>query len=365
MGEYFNQAHLQWGEYFNQAHLQWGDPIVVDELYGYVLPHASTAFTGHIVSHTLRFKPKASFDKVVVLYCPASKVENVEVDGVRYFPEYYVPMRCIETALERWGLHAAIVGVNAATKPRNLELFKRCLVVVSADFSHGGPLRNAVEAENIAATALMFKNTETRFMDAAVDDPRTFQLLFRLFPNFNLQWVGRTRSPGVSGTGYLSFLLVQHFKPRGGMRGMFVTCYDENMVARECLGNLGEHTQQEENELVDKVLKLGQTASRLTGGKDKGPKVRYATITYLYPSGSNVFLRGWHTVEGNVIFLPKLFLEQTFDNGKWIEESDTSWPVPKVFRMDETVAKLNDKAHFHAPTALQFLTTHCSHFSVK
>lgn len=353
-------------EYFNKAHLNLDDdPIVVDELYGYVLPHASTAFTGHIFSHTLRFKPKASFDKVVILYYPSSKVEDVVVDGTKYFHEYYVPMRCLETAFEKWGNKVAVIDVNVAKKIPSLENLKRCLVVVSADFSHGAPLRNAVDAETIAARALMFKNLDPRFMDAAVDDPRTFKVLFRLFPQFNLQWVGRTRSPGVNGVGYLSFLLVQQFKARPGMRGMFVTCYDENMVARECLGEVGEYSQQGENELVGKVLKLGKTTSRLTGGKNLAPKIKYATIYYLYPSEIGEFLRGWHTVEGNAIFLADVFLEQTFENGKWIEESDTTWPVRKLFRMDETVEKLNTKAAFYANRALSFLTTNCSHFSVN
>ena len=32
--------------------------IIVDDLHGYVLPHAGTKHTGDILSHTLRFKPK-------------------------------------------------------------------------------------------------------------------------------------------------------------------------------------------------------------------------------------------------------------------------------------------------------------------
>ena len=32
--------------------------IIIDDLEGYILPHAGTKYTGPIFSHTLRFKPK-------------------------------------------------------------------------------------------------------------------------------------------------------------------------------------------------------------------------------------------------------------------------------------------------------------------
>ena len=32
--------------------------VVVDDIYGYVLPHAGTQYTGDIIQHTLQFCPK-------------------------------------------------------------------------------------------------------------------------------------------------------------------------------------------------------------------------------------------------------------------------------------------------------------------
>ena len=52
--------------------------------------------------------------------------------------------------------------------------------------------------------------------------------------NFVLQWVGRTRSPGHKGVGYLSYLIRDNkFEDPSGI---FVTVYDKNMNSKECLG---------------------------------------------------------------------------------------------------------------------------------
>ena len=32
--------------------------ILIKGLHGYILPHAGTTYTGHILAHTLRFKPQ-------------------------------------------------------------------------------------------------------------------------------------------------------------------------------------------------------------------------------------------------------------------------------------------------------------------
>ena len=43
---------------YNSSNLHKYSPIIVDDIKGYILPHASTYYTGNIISHTLRFRPK-------------------------------------------------------------------------------------------------------------------------------------------------------------------------------------------------------------------------------------------------------------------------------------------------------------------
>jgi hypothetical protein len=43
--------------WFNSIHLNIRNQICLDDLHGYVLPHASTAYTGHIIYHTLGVSP--------------------------------------------------------------------------------------------------------------------------------------------------------------------------------------------------------------------------------------------------------------------------------------------------------------------
>ena len=62
-------------------------PIIkLSDIKGYVLPHAATKYTGHIISHTLRFKPKFYFTKVCIIFSPANQKPNVH----NQFHEYYV-----------------------------------------------------------------------------------------------------------------------------------------------------------------------------------------------------------------------------------------------------------------------------------
>ena len=58
--------------------------INLDDLHGFVLPHAGTEFTGDILSHTIRFKPTKKFNKIVILYYPSKKIENVKEDRKKY-----------------------------------------------------------------------------------------------------------------------------------------------------------------------------------------------------------------------------------------------------------------------------------------
>ena len=51
--------------WFNEKHLQTNTQIKINDLYGYVLPHAGTSHTGHIISHTLRFIPNRKISKII------------------------------------------------------------------------------------------------------------------------------------------------------------------------------------------------------------------------------------------------------------------------------------------------------------
>ena len=58
---------------------------------------------------------------------------------------------------------------------------------------------------------LMYKNTDPKFMNNILDDTRSYKYLFsKILPkDLTLQWIGRTRSPGLKAVGYLSFLLIK------------------------------------------------------------------------------------------------------------------------------------------------------------
>ena len=106
-------------------------PIVLENLHGYVLPHAGTAHTGHILAHTLRFRPKKEFNTILIIYLPAHKTPNV---GKEYH-EYHVP----SSALKLYYPDKEYIGFNVLTDNRDMLNkidLQNTLVVVSADFSH-------------------------------------------------------------------------------------------------------------------------------------------------------------------------------------------------------------------------------------
>ena len=51
--------------------------ITIDKLYGYILPHAGTKYTGNIISNTLRFKPNNKIKNIYIFYYPSSKSPNI------------------------------------------------------------------------------------------------------------------------------------------------------------------------------------------------------------------------------------------------------------------------------------------------
>jgi hypothetical protein len=364
--------------WFQKSDIKLQNSIILDELHGYILPHASTKYTGDILSHTLRFKPKkANFvKKIVIIYYPAFEKENIEIGTKKYYHEFYVPWQTMVLALSFWKIvlsNITFIPINVR-ETTNKSLLKginfdddETFFIVSSDFSHYLPFKEAIVKENTAAHALMYKNTDPKFMNNVVDDPRSFSYLFTMLPtkSITLQWVDRSRSPGLEAVGYLSFLIMKQHEVKDSKLpdGIFVTCYDTEMRDRECLGtwfsDKNKYSKKEEKKLINRVIRLGQTESRLTGGENTKPLIKYYTVSYLYKgqtNNSDKFIRGWHTVLGNATYLSDVFLENTFNNGKWINfDIDKEWQSDykngmNEFDMSETLEQLNLKSHLDPNT---------------
>jgi hypothetical protein len=341
--------------FFDKVDLSLQEPIIIDDLHGYVLPHAGTKYTGGIISDTLRFRPSKPFHKVLILYYPAS--DSPDIDNT-YFHEYYVPWKSMEyifqdpkIKFEGYKLERKLSYKNYNTNISNLRRKNNTntLIVVSADFSHHLPFKEAIELENKAAHMIMFNKLNDDY--SVIDDIKSFRLLYKLTDCF-AQWVGRTRSPGEKGVGYLSFLLRDTIIDTFKVDGIFVTIFSEDMVSHECLGEWFDKSRpltfDIQSKLIEKVYLSGFNNSRLTNGSYKNAKLTYFTITYLYKElSSTQFIRGWHGVRHDAFYLPDVFLENTFENGAWITPNTREWVTTKKnvkFNMTETLKKLNSKA---------------------
>ena len=182
-----NKPEIVW---FSESDIQKLKQIEVYNLHGMVLPHAGTSYSGGILSHTLRYKPKKIFQNIVIFYLPASKSPDV---GKEYH-EYVVPKQ----SLEIFYPDKNFVGYNMLSKKKpSLKEYnlKNTFFVISADFSHFLPFEEAIEKENCATKSLMFRKYNTNCVDV-VDDKRTFTLFFKKYSKLVLDWIGRTRSPG-------------------------------------------------------------------------------------------------------------------------------------------------------------------------
>ena len=350
--------------------------IELPDLNGYVLPHAGTEYTGQIIAHTMRFKPTKRFSRVYILFYPANSGESHKTAH-----EYEVPYKSCLTVFEKiWKINTRNIefipyNIVTTTLPRlTRNEYRDSLVIVSADFSHFLNLQTAYELENCAANSIIHNASPPPKCTDIIDHRDTFTRLYSFLPATAqpvLQWVGRTRSPGVKGVGYLSFLLRdEHIVGSSNSKlpdGMFVTCYDANMTARECLGKwfdtvgggggIGKKwTKKEEDELIADVVHKGRSMSRLTGGPTTSSNVpiKYCTITYLYRdvhTTPDKFIRGWHGLLASAFYLPEVFLEHTFDNGQWIKPEDKEWPQDYAFRLDDTLASLDRKAGVQVGTS--------------
>lgn len=346
-------------KWFNKKDIKKYPSIMIDNLHGYVLPHAGTSHSGEILSHSLRFKPKKDFKYILIIYLPSNKEPNV---GNEYH-EYVVP----SNTLKLFYPNKTYIGYNMlTTKPNISHLNKNnTLYVISADFSHFLLLQDAIQKENCAAHSMMHKIFNLDCVNI-VDDARSFKKMYSLIKEIQLQWIGRTRSTGEKGVGYLSFLIRDKPDIRKKPDGFFVTAYDSNMNQRECLGNTKQWTKSLELSLKKDVIQNAQTTSRLTNGKFLDIPVTHYTITYLYKDKSKDFIRGYHAILKDALYLPDVFLENTYDNGTWIKSTDTTWPKSNIFTLTPTFSKLQNKAGVqHSNSNYQLFYSEVTHHKIK
>jgi hypothetical protein len=361
--------------WFNSRHLKHLPVKSLNGLHGYVLPHAGTSYTGHILNHTLRFRPTKKFTNILIIYSPSHEKENVKYKSKHYYHEFFVVFKTLQYFFKGFSLHSnnkKIIGYNVrdtSSLPTITHLNKdNTLYVVSADFSHHLPLQIAIEKENCAAHSIMHRYF-TLECSKVIDNVNSFKALYNIVPPdiSSLQWVGRTRSPGRDGVGYLSFLIRE--RPTYGELkhsyrkpdGFFVTAYDNQMRQRECLGNTHMWNVKKERDMIKDVIHKANTTSRLTGGKYIGIPITHYTVTYLFKDfgkhrnrtrklshitthGAKKFIRGWHAIMKNALYLPDVFLEHTFNNGVWIKPYDTEWPQDNVFKLKDTLKQLSIKS---------------------
>tara|TARA_B110001452_G_scaffold262819_1_gene263344 strand:+ start:868 stop:2082 length:1215 start_codon:yes stop_codon:yes gene_type:complete len=361
--------------------------LYTENIRGYVLPHAGTTYTGNILSHTLRFSPKNYFNNVLILYYPANEKENVILnESEKYHHEYYVLWKTLDYVIrKKWKYGKKTfskINVRELSSENDLSIQKylhnlnKTLLIISADFSHFLELHESIKKENCAAHAIMHRHFPRNLECLnVVDIIDTFKLMYQYIPNnWILQWLGRTRSPGTKGVGYLSFLIKQPQKKLKLPNGIFVTAYDNEMQQRECLGEwfteAKKYSKIIENDLIKKVINLARTTSRLTGGNYLDVPVKYYTITYLYKDLKSIrnrktrktritrkhrikrrlqfitpkFIRGYHGIKQDAFYLPDVMLENVFNNGKWILPHDQTWPKNNTYNMKETLLKIQNKA---------------------
>lgn len=332
----------------NDINVSKNNLVYLDDLHGYVLPHAGTAHTKNVLNTTLRFTPTKKITKIYIIYYPAFPKENVEYNGKLYYHEFYVIYRLMTyICSEIWGnQNIEIIGKNIKLQPFNGKYENDSFYIISADFSHHKLFAKAHKLENCAAHAIMYRSLlDNEKCINEIDHVNSFKTLYNIIPkNYMLQWIGRSRSVGEKGVGYLSFLIRN---PKiSQANGFFVTAYDSEMRAHECLGNVSTWSKELENDKINEVLTKGYDTSRLTGGFLKHKKMAYYSVTYLFKEPENQeFIRGYHAIMTSALYLPSVFLENVYENGKWIEPTDKEWDHSGdgIFNMSQTNDKLSIK----------------------
>ena len=359
--------------WFNQKDIKYFPQIEVDDLRGYVLPHAGTKHTSHILSHTLRYHPPKKTCNLIkyiyIFYYPANKEPNVD----NTFHEYYTVQKSFDYVWKNyWNIdnNPEYISVNLRddVSPNKINT-KNSIIIISADFSHHLDLQHALKEENCSAHSILHRYLKLPCSNV-IDHKLQFETLYKLIPKkWILQWIGRTRSNGLKGVGYLSFLIrANNNVPKPD--GIFVTAYDKNMIQRECLGEWYNKQYKFNNKKLEKkikdVLEKARITSRLTGGNFLNIPLHSYTITYLYKDDSKEFIRGWHGIKHGAFYLSDVFLENTFDNGKWIKPDSVVWPQEYTFNIRETLDKLNIKGNrINLHTDYTLYTSRIIHKNIK
>lgn len=337
--------------WFETQHLQRHQPVVTEDMLGVALPHAGTAHCGHVLSHTLRFRPRVVPLKFVLLYLPAQRTPDADSEAPTWLApqhrhhEVVVPLLAMlhlwpSTVKASWTFYDVSRDI-----PRGMT---GTFVVVSSDWSHFRQFSAVRHAEDAAASAL----THGSFIRPdIVDSLPAFR--FGTLPHTSWQWVGRSRSVGMRGVGYLSFLLRRDPVSLRGTVGFFVTGYGPSFQARECLGEYEDVTLRGLRTLVQKVRRLAATQSPRLSPHAKAIDARDVNmvVSLLYPSKLTQFIRGWHTVRAcGATYLSNVFLEHTHESGIWMDATYDTWVPPYhqlQFDMKHTLKQLMLKAGAH------------------
>ena len=115
------------------------------------------------------------------------------------------------------------------------------------------------------------------------------------------------------------------------------------MNSRECLGRY-TNNKTDIDDFINDVIYKARTTSRLTGGKGLNIPITNYTVTYLYEDVNMDFIRGYHAIKivNGALYLPDVFLENTYNNGEWINYNDKEWKHGE-FKLNHTLKKLNNK----------------------
>jgi hypothetical protein len=115
------------------------------------------------------------------------------------------------------------------------------------------------------------------------------------------------------------------------------------MISRECLGDLEGWSEEREHNKVMEVLEKAQKTSRLTGGQGLEVPVKYYQVTYLFKLKTKKFIRGWHSILAEAFYLSDVFLENTFEDGRWIGDEQEWTTSSHEFDLGDTFKKLHSK----------------------
>jgi hypothetical protein len=92
-------------------------------------------------------------------------------------------------------------------------------------------------------------------------------------------------------------------------------------------------------------------------------------ITYLFTERDPGFIRGWHSIQTNAIYLPDVLLEHAKEDGSWITPRDKEWNTSPSnvnrFQLTETLEKLDEKAGGHGRNTNSAIILYTTRIYVK